>query len=176
MKKTVLIDTSSAIILFKTGWMDALLKAYRVGTGPSAFKEMTIPNYPGARSFKKWHAENRMNIHNPGPSPSYPIAGLKRLGRGERECITLFGQCKGTFIILDDGQGAALCRREKIPYVNALLIPRLISGRPNKDGANAGTAIRQIFTHGRYAPWVLDHALTCPLEDLTPFLPATPDD
>jgi hypothetical protein len=31
--------------------------------------------------------------------------------------------------------------------------------------------MQQIFAIGRYAPWVMEYALTCPPEDLVFFLP-----
>ena len=171
MKKTVLIDTSSAILLFKSGWMDPLLASYRVGTGPTAFREMTVANYPGARTFTRWQQENRLAIHSPRAPAHRGGSDSHRLDAGERECIALYHEGTTAFIIIDDGPGAAFCRRQSIPYVNALLIPRLV----NRAGAMARSevvaAMRKIYSSGHYARWVLDQALACPSDDLTFFLP-----
>lgn len=171
MKKHVLIDTSSAILLFKSGWMVPLMKHYRVTTGPVAFREMTVRDYPGAQAFTRWQQENQLALHPRCPPDQRNETDLRRLDPGERECISLYYSGAGTFIIIDDGPGAAICRREAIPYVNALLIPRLLSTGAATGGSGLETAILQIYANGRYAPWVLDYALTCPPEDLAFFLP-----
>jgi hypothetical protein len=171
MKKSILIDASSAILLFKSGWMDPLMEHYRVGTGPAAFREMTVADYPGASAFRQWQQEERLVLHAhclPAVSVGTDRNGLDP---GERECITLFLSGIGMFVVIDDGPGAAFCRREAIPYVNALLIPRLLSPASATARANVKTAMQQIFAIGRYAPWVLEYALTCPSEDLMFFLP-----
>jgi len=171
MKKTVLIDTSSAILLFKSDWMIPLLNGYRVGTGPAAFQEMTVTGYPGARAFAHWQQKHQLTIHSPCAPDVTREKDLRRLDPGERECIRLYTRGMGTFIIIDDGPGAAYCRRKTIPYVNALLIPRLLSPGATANGAGVAAAIRKIYACGRYASWVLEYALSCPAEDLTFFLP-----
>lgn len=176
MKKAVLIDTSSAILLFKSDWMIPLMKGYRVGTGPVAFREMTATGYPGATAFTQWQQQNRLVLHPRCPTGHARQRDLHRLDPGERECINLFYSGAGTFIIIDDGPGAAFCRREAIPYVNALLIPRLLGPGAAIDGAGIEAAIQKIYVRGRYAPWVLEYALTRPLEDLGFFLPEHPTD
>jgi hypothetical protein len=171
MKKTILIDTSSAILLFKSDWMAPLMEHYRVGTGPTAFREMTVPDHPGAGEFARWQEEHRLLLHAPKGSPLATATALNRLDPGERECISLYYGGAGTFIIIDDGPGAAFCRRSAIPYVNALLIPRLLNPHAAIADAPLAAAIQTIYASGRYAPWVLEYALTCPAEDLTFFLP-----
>lgn len=171
MKKAVLIDTSSAILLYKSDWMAPLMEHYRLGTGPTAFREMTVPNHPGARAFTRWQRERRLMLHAPKGSADASAAGLNRLDPGERECIHLYFGGAGAFIIIDDGPGAAFCRREAIPYVNALLIPRLLDPYPAAGRSRIVAAIHAIYARGRYAPWVLEYALTCPPEDLAFFRP-----
>jgi hypothetical protein len=176
MKKSILIDASSAILLFKSGWMAPLMENYRVGTGPAAFREMTVANYPGASAFLQWQQEERLVLHPQCPPELSVRTDRNGLDPGERECISLFLNGSGAFVVIDDGPGAAFCRREAIPYVNALLIPRLLSPASATARVDAEAAMRQIFAIGRYAPWVLEYALTCPLEDLTFFLPRPPAD
>lgn len=171
MKKTILIDTSSAILLFKSDWMAPLINNYRVGTGPAAFQEMTVTGYPGARAFALWQQKHQLTIHPPCAPGVTPETDLRRLDPGERECIRLYTSGIGAFVIIDDGPGAAYCRRKPIPYVNALLVPRLLSPGATANGAGVATAIRKIYARGRYASWVLEYALTCPAEDLSFFLP-----
>ena len=169
--KAALIDTSSAILLYKTGWMAPLLKVYRIGAGPAVWQELTVAHYPGARAFTRWHRENRITIHRqPEESPG-TAGGPYRLGPGEEECIALYHQGAGAFIIVDDGPAAAFCRREKIPYVNALLIPRLLSPDGAADDPEVVAAMQKISAIGRYASWVRTYAFNCPSEDLAFFRP-----
>ena len=63
MKKSILIDASSAILLFKSGWMAPLMEHYRVETGPAAFREMTVADYRGASAFRQWQQEERLVLH-----------------------------------------------------------------------------------------------------------------
>ena len=170
-KKAFLIDASSAILLFKTNWMASLLDHYRVGIGPTVYRELTVPDHPGAEAFVRWRQAERLILHNRNGSAADPATALKRLDAGERECIDLYGEGAGRFVMLDDGPAAAFCRREAIPYVNALLVPRLLVPRPVSDPAGLKDAVLAIYAKGRYASWVLEYALTCSDEDLAFFLP-----
>ena len=171
MKKAVLIDTSSAILLFKSGWMPPLMEHYQVGTGPVVYQEMTVLHHPGATSFARWRKEHRLVLHASNGAGIEPDDDLNRLHQGERECIRLLYEGAGAFIILDDGRGAAYCRRKAIPYVNALLIPRLLSTDLTGCNAAVAAAIHAIYAEGHYAPWVRDYALNCPAQEIAFFLP-----
>jgi hypothetical protein len=144
---------------------------YRVGTGPVVFREMTVPDHPGAGAFARWQQERRLALHTRNGACAVLPSALKRLDAGERECIDLYLEGAGKFIIIDDGPAAAFCRRRAIPYVNALLVPRLLTPLPVQDRTEVKNAVLAIYAKGRYAPWVLEYALTCPDEDLTFFLP-----
>lgn len=171
MKKAVLIDTSSAILLFKSNWMAPLMDHYRVGAGPKVFEELTVTGRPGSGEFVRWQQEERLVLHTPKGSAAETADNLKRLGPGERECIALYQAGAAAFIIIDDGPAAAFCRQSAIPYVNALLIPRLLDPHPANDGSGVADAVRAISAGGRYAPWVLEYALTCHPDALAFFRP-----
>ena len=171
MKKAVLIDASSAILLFKTNWMVPLLDHYRVGIGPTVYREVTVPHRPGAAAFARWRQERRLALHPRNATTAKSPARSNRLDPGESECIALYEEGAGKFIIIDDGPAAAFCRRRAIPYVNALLVPRLLVPRPVRDRAGLQDAVLAIYAEGRYASWVLEYALTCPDENLAFFLP-----
>ncbi len=171
--KTIIIDTSSAILLYKSGWLDITLTHYHLRTGPAAYRELAVPGYPGADTFQRLGTQGRLEVlpvSAPPPGPSSPE--LTRLGAGERECIQYFLAGAGQFILMDDGRGAAYCRDHGIPYVNALLMPRiLVHAAPEIGRLNAPRAMAQIFRLGRYAPWIWDFARHCSDEVLAPFQP-----
>lgn len=171
MTKRILLDASSAILLFKSGWMEALLERYRVVTGPGAFREMTVRGYSGAAQFERWHGDSRITIHSPPTTTNERAADWAHLDLGERDCIDLYHAGAGAFILIDDGPAAVFCRRNAIPYVNALLVPRLLGAGASAPGAEVIAAMQTIFKLGRYAPWVMEYALNCPCEGLSLFLP-----
>jgi hypothetical protein len=171
MKKRVVIDTSSAILLFKSGWMGPVMACYRAVIGPMVFREMTVGGYPGAAAFSRWQSEKRIIIENAQALADDPTPGRGRLDPGEQECIDLYHSGAGSFLIIDDGRGAAHCRRQGIPFINALLVPRLLQHASVGNGADWQAALLEIFRIGRYAPWVKAYALSCPDDHLALFRP-----
>jgi hypothetical protein len=171
--KTVLIDSSSMILLYKCGWLDATLANYRLLTGRTVSQELTVPGYPGADRFQRLAANGRIEV--------LPIvdalhtskdASLNEMGPGERECISHFLAGSGQFILLDDGQGARYCRAHRIPYTNALMIPRILAlADPTINEQIVADAMAEIARLGRYATWVLEYARNCEDAALSPFLP-----
>jgi hypothetical protein len=172
LPKPVIIDASSAILLYKTGWMVPLMQRYRVGTGPVVWRELTVGNHPGARAFPRWRRAGLIHVRDDHlVRPRGADGRLDRLGAGERECIGFYLGGNGVFIIVDDGPAAAYCRHEQIPYINALLVPRLLDPDTAADGPGVATAMQQILAIGRYANWVAAYARTCRPEDLAFFRP-----
>lgn len=171
--KSVLIDSSSAILLFKSGWLDATLNHFLLKTGRAASRELTIPGYPGASRFQLLLERARIEVLPPIPAPSNNRdTALTGMGDGERECIRHFLAGAGRFILIDDGRAAAYCRAHRIPYVNALLMPRILALADSAiDGAAIKDAMATIYKLGRYAPWVRDHARNCSDTTLHPFSP-----
>lgn len=171
--KSILIDSSSAILLFKSGWLDATLRHYHLKTGPSVFSELTVRGYPGAARFQTLVAGGQIELLPfIKDLPDKEAVALNKMGPGERECISHFLAGSGYFILLDDGRGAHYCRDRGIPYTNALLMPRILAlADPEISAQAVANAMAQIGRHGRYAAWVRDYAHTCEDAALAPFLP-----
>ena len=53
MMKCVLIDASSAILLYKVGLFDSVAGAYRLRAAPAVIREITVPNRRGASAFAR---------------------------------------------------------------------------------------------------------------------------
>ncbi len=171
--KPVLVDSSSAILLFKSGWLEPTVDHYLLKTGWAAHRELTIPGYPGAARFRQLFEQGKIQI-----LPSNAVAeiqddnALNAMGAGENECIRHFLNGAGDFILLDDGRAAAYCRARRIPYVNALLVPRILALANEEIAAqNIADAMTRIYTLGRYATWVWDYARRCSDAALAPFQP-----
>lgn len=168
--KTVLVDTSSAILLHKADLLTHMLAAFRVCVTASVYDELTQRRRPGARAIARGREARQITVRTPDcPPASHCLPGNLHLG--ERDTLLCFLDGGADFIIIDDGRGAGFCRREAIPYVNALLCPRLLAtaGCLSSDGAVA--AMARISDLGHYSAWVKDYAVTCSDASLAEFIP-----
>ncbi len=171
--RTVLIDTSSAILLYKGGLFQAMASAYRLTAAGAVPGELTREGYPGASVFAAALAAGRLARLDSTAIATPPA--LKKPGTrvhaGERDTLTALLDGRGEFVIMDDGAGAQFCRLHHIPYINALLCPRILhlAGRLGPQAAAVHTA--RLRDLGRYAPAILDFADTCEDAVLRPFLP-----
>lgn len=171
--KTALIDASSAILLFKADLLDPLLDNYNLVMVPTVYREITPTGYAGAGTFCRAYQRGRFRLVPQSRSeeqPPHREAWPAALNRGERETIHCFQAGCGDFIIIDDGRGAAYCRASGIPYINALLFPRILyfSRRITKEVSEASMA--RLRAKGRYAAWVVDFARRASAEELAGFL------
>lgn len=173
-KRSVLLDASSAILLVKADMLEFLISAYRVVVTPSVYRELCHEGYPGAQEISAFQHAGKITVagslHFPAngcPPPPTPAS----LGPGERDTILHFHNKSGEFIIIDDGRGARHCRDLGIPFINALLVPRILyfAGRLPEESYQATT--EALIGVGRYSDTILAYACTCSRRDLTFFEP-----
>ncbi len=170
--KAILVDSSSAILLYKSGWLDTTLDFFLLKTGQAASRELTVAGYPGASRFQNLFEQRRIEILPATEAMKKDDKTLNALGDGERECIRHYLRGAGEFILLDDGPAAAYCRARGIPYVNALLVPRILALADDAIAPpTVADAMTRIYALGRYAPWVRDYARHCSDAALAPFCP-----
>ena len=174
MMKAALIDTSSAILLYKADLLDRLVGSYQVRMAEAVYAELTVDDrYPGAVAVRGYRRDRRISVLADGE----PADCLERhpelggLGAGERDTLCRFIEGLADFVIIDDGRGAAWCRDREIPYVNALLIPRLMRLAGRMTHALARRASRRITRVGRYSPEIIAAAAGASPRHLAPFLP-----
>jgi len=168
-----MIDASSAILLVKAGLIELCCQMFRLQMTRMVFEEVTVPDHEGAERLKIL-AERRPGIEVIG-DPTSRLGGqvaaeLQGLHRGERDSLNhcLYGMAR--FVIIDDGPGVRVCRRQGIPHVNALLCPKLLlfSGIISQRRANLFST--RIIALGRYNETVRHWAETCGPSDLAFFL------
>ncbi len=170
--KAILVDSSSAILLYKSGWLDATLDFFLLQTGRAACRELIVPGYPGAARFQHLFEQGQIEILPDADAAFDADAALNAMGAGERECIRHYLTGAGAFILLDDGRAAAYCRARNIPYINALLVPRILALANEAITAPAvADAMAHIYALGRYAPWVWEYARRVSDAALAPFRP-----
>ena len=160
MRRNALVDSSSAIILFKSDLFGRTMGFYRVVMARSVFLELTVADRPGAEAFKGIREEGLIHVAD-AHDMIRPVDEMERLGRGERDTILLYLAGAGEFIILDDGRGSAYCRRRRIPHINALLVPRILKRAGLITADQCGFHMKTVRRHGRYSRRVAEFALNC---------------
>ncbi len=169
MMKCVLIDASSAILLYKVGLFDSVAGAYRLRAAPAVIREITVPNRRGASAFARACEIGALLPADPGSC--LDTGGLTSLGDGERETLLAYRSGQGDFVLIDDGRGAAACRSGGIPHINALLCPRLLHWTGIIDRCACQAVFSRLLQIGRYSEPVIHFAGTCTPEMLSEFLP-----
>ena len=172
--KKILLDASSAILIFKSGLLGLLMGLYEIYMAESVYKELTHDGYPGAKEFMNWLAEKRYSL---APGCHKPIVNGKlsqetaTLHRGELDTIWLYEKGYGNFIMTDDGNAASYCKSQHIPFINALLFPKVLFSAQKITEYSCTEKMRYILKIGRYSPEIINWAKSCPKESLDFFLP-----
>jgi predicted nucleic acid-binding protein len=122
--RNVIIDSSSAILLYRCNMIYSLMKYCSPVIPKAVFNELTVRGYHGADIFNDLCSAGRIEVRDAASGKVDHLTG--QLHQGEREVIELFYEGKGSFIIIDDGKGGAFCRDNKIPYINALLAVKIL--------------------------------------------------
>ncbi len=93
------------------------------------------------------------------------------MGRGEGETIAL--QLQGTveFILVDDKKAAGFCRRSGIPFINSLLVPRVLGEANVLSTESADRAFSRLRRLGYYSDTVIDRAMRLSSAELERFFP-----
>ncbi len=109
---------------------------------------------------------------------SWPLLFSRKtsMDQGEKETIQLFCAAgfdfkkTGSFILVDDGRAARFCHARQIPFINALLIPKVFwySGLMDENEHLKMTAI--LSNLGRYSEKVTGAAQKFSREDLNYFI------
>lgn len=170
--RKVLIDASSAILLFKAGLIRAAAEAWALIITPSVLEELIVEGHPGTSAFRQMALTGRLSTSAPGNRPEIAFPReLKRMGSGERDTLSLFLSGTGDFIVVDDGRAAGFCRTHGIPYINALLVPRILNRARVELPISWSEAMNAVFRTGRYSNDVLDYARLCADHSLEAFMP-----
>ncbi|MEA3548512.1 MAG: hypothetical protein U9R66_12705 [Thermodesulfobacteriota bacterium] len=169
--KTCLIDSSSAILLYKSGLIQTLISTFDVRVGTVVYKELTCSGYPGCEHFKKIFKGKQLELRKKKDGEYCPYFMITAaLDPGERQTLLLF-QDMADFIIVDDGSAVRCCRKLGIPHINALLMPRIfcMEGKISREACRQ--KMRQLTEIGRYSPYVIDYAWRCVASRLIFFCP-----
>jgi predicted nucleic acid-binding protein len=168
--KRVLIDASSAILLYKADIFKVMAEHYLLLMVPTVFREITVAHRDGAEAFGEAREAGKIRIAVPANARGSDAVSAS-LHAGEMETIKAYDSIHAQFIIMDDGKGARACRTLGIPYVNALLCPGILylSGKINQETCQSTFGyLRKI---GRYGDDVICFAEQADRIGLASFFP-----
>ncbi|MEE4243729.1 MAG: hypothetical protein V2I36_19880 [Desulfopila sp.] len=162
--KRVVADSSAIILLQKTALLDIFRTTYDVVVAPAVYRELTSSPKKGAAELAELL---RASVCEPGQG-----CEKKEMGDGEGETLCLYGEGTGDFVIVDDKKAANACKREAIPFINSLLVPRILheSKVIRRDAFHYYTA--RLIQEGYYSERIIRRAADLSQEELHPFFPA----
>jgi predicted nucleic acid-binding protein len=167
--KKVLLDASSAILLYKVDLLARLTQVYNVSLTHSVLHELTRKNYPGAETFRQYAYEMKIKIIDV-QNVSFPLGKAVQsppsLGQGELDTIKCFWTDRQDFVIIDDGRAARYCRKNDIAFINALIFPRLLYFSRSISLAECNADMNKVVQVGRYSREVIAWAQNCKRESL----------
>jgi predicted nucleic acid-binding protein len=168
--KAILLDASSAILLAKAGFHEILAVTYSILMSDSVFDEITRKGLPGSSEYRQLLQEERLQVL-PVLNPSAIDTPLQKLDRGERDTLLLFHEGHGDFVVTDDGAAARFCLGNRVPFVNSLLLLRLLHHSTIIKNSSYETGFQSLLALGRYSEKVKKYARSCPDSELLFFLP-----
>lgn len=168
----VFCDASSAILLEKAGLFLLAAEQFQLVVPPSVLTEITIADTPDAARFAEYAGQKKLHV-TAVPDSSVHNMDLehRKLDTGERDVIRLYLHQKKGFILTDDGQAAKWCRFHSLPFINALLVPKVFWYAGLIDQEACKEHMHHISKLGRYSETVKAIATACTRNDLALFLP-----
>lgn len=173
-KKAVLLDSSSAILLEKSDLLSRLIRFYHVTFADAVYRELTENSYKSSSLFQAVCSDGRIAVMKSGDifrTTSQTNPELEALNPGERETIQLCQGGTGDFILLDDRKAARYCHKNNLPFINALLFPRILK----MNGLISETECRRKTTKvteiGRYSAKIIRIVEELTDKDLFHFFP-----
>ncbi len=169
--KKALLDTSSAILLYKTGMLEHLLSTYTIFITESVFDEFARKGYPGYEFITRVREQNDIRVLDILPNIKLGEKRIKSLGQGEHDTVQHYQAGIGDFIITDDRKAALFCRQQNIPFINALLFPRILYFTGIIVESDCQKNFSRLLQCGRYSADIIDFAQKSSAADLQFFLP-----
>jgi hypothetical protein len=140
----------------------------------SVLSEVTRSGYPGAEFFIDMERRQAVTIvscdgRNAAQCPD--ALRLNLLDPGERDTIACQKDGRADFIIIDDGRVSGFCRDNDLPFINALLFPRILFLSGHFSAAACENKTARVIQCGRYSQRIIASAGTMGLSELKSFLP-----
>ncbi len=161
--RRVATDSSSIILLQKSLLLDRFLSSYHAIVAEEVYTELTMVPKKGSVILKQL-LQSRVTAA--GDEIDHP-----KMGKGESATIGLYQAGLCDFILLDDRRAANYCRTFKIPFINSLLISRILClcGAIDEDEAEMSMAL--LHQKGYYSAAIISQAETIADSELKKFYP-----
>lgn len=172
-QKDVLPDSSSLILLQFSGIVEITCCHYNVLVTPSVYQEIAEVDKPGAAHFTTLHDQQIFEVIKE-PDDYLPASlhnVLQKMGNGERQVLAHILAGCGDFVVVDDLQAVKFCVRHKIPFINSLLIPRILLFAGLISTERADESYSLIKERGRYSNAIIQRAGDFQESDLIYFFP-----
>jgi predicted nucleic acid-binding protein len=168
----ILLDASSAILLHKVSLFPQLLSNYRAAVTASVYAELTQKGKTGSCYFTSL-PKSALQIIDRQQTEQLDddLCQVKKLDRGEHETILAHMAGNSKFIITDDKKAALFCKEKNIPFINALLVPRILFDSGGLSVNRLFSATTNLMEIGRYSPEIIEYCQKCPTAELTFFFP-----
>lgn len=161
--RKVIADSSSIILLQKVDLFEVFCGQYSLVITGEVFTELTSAGKKGSVYLRE---VLRDRVRQPLPGSI-----VNSMGQGEGSSIALFLEGGGDFVLLDDKKGANYCRDKTIPFINSLLVPRLLYIGGAIDAATYDRTTRLLIERGYYSLKIINRAQNISKNELLQFLP-----
>lgn len=174
-KVEILIDSSSLILTNSAGMLPDVTRCYDLLIPSSVYQEITVDEKPGAKYFRALREDRVVQVLT-CPNEPYTVnerqkAELLKMGRGERELLIHALAGCGSFTVVDDLLAARFCVRHDIPFINALLLPKILHWAAEISRQKSRNYLSILEKRGRYSGSVIKRAAMFAAMDLQQFFP-----
>ncbi len=174
MNSICVADTSSLILLERVVILQDLVVHYNVFIAGHVYSELVSNDNSNTQKFNQFKDNNSLTVHSVDSLNDIDEPPLS-LHKGEQETIALFYHCKnnyGTnvFIVIDDKKGAQYCKRNDIPFINALLVPKILFYKNVISEFKYMETFRALKHIGRYSDHILSSADSFTEQELSFFM------
>ncbi|MGA1842745.1 MAG: hypothetical protein ACMUIU_19175 [bacterium] len=150
-QKSFISDSSSLILLSKAGLLGLFCRNAHIFITQTISKEIFF-NSNDSRLIRTLISEGEITVKKIKDS-GFPVS----LDKGERTAVNLFREMEADYLLLDDKKAAIYCKKNSIPYVNALLIPFYLRGCDAIDEQMMEKKITLLKGIGHYAEWIKEY-------------------
>lgn len=159
----MIADSSSIILLQKVRLLQIFLNTYCVVIPGPVFDELTGQGKKGSLELR--------NLLSNTVVKSSDEDNFKGLGRGESSVISLYFKSVGDFVLLDDKKGANYCKSQAIPFINALLLTRILCVAGALKEEEHREAKEWLIQEGYYSDTIIEKAAAISNDELQQFMP-----
>jgi predicted nucleic acid-binding protein len=164
--RKIIADSSSLILLYKCGAAGLFINGCCCIVPEAVRDELTAEGYKGSDFFKQYIENKALTVKTYSCDDDHG----KKLHKGESGVISLYKDGAGEYVLIDDGYGAAYCRDNRIPYINALLAVKILLFGGIIDHEKYKAITEWLQSNGRYSTTVIEWAENAGYEELKAFL------